>query len=79
VRRRIHTFVDDGGMKVGEFCDAIGVSQHSYSNFLGRSGTRKGEGSECYPAAYRSFKEREERGKKMPVKRRKTTSAEGGN
>jgi len=39
VRLKIRKWLESGAMKVGEFQWAIGVSQHSYSNFVNRTGT----------------------------------------
>ena len=79
VRRQIRTFLDNGGMKIGEFCDAIGVSNHSLNMFLGQKGD-KGSGSHTFDGAWEFFKKREMAGLKMPGKsggnkRQKTDSA----
>ncbi|TKA81218.1 hypothetical protein B0A49_00488 [Cryomyces minteri] len=75
IRRMIHTFIDSGEMKVGDFRDAIGVSSTSYTNFLGQEGRSKGMHSETYNRAWEFFKKREIAGLKMP-KKQKTSTAE---
>lgn len=67
VRRMIHRLIDNGGMKVGEFCDKIGVSNNSYNTFLKQSGATKGMGSNCYMNAWAYFKYREMNGVKLPT------------
>lgn len=47
VRRMIHRFIDNGGMKVGEFCNRIGVSNNGYTRFMKQSGATKGPGKRC--------------------------------
>lgn len=68
VRRKIRTFIESGAMKVGEFCDAIGVSNKSYNTFLNQSGPGKGSGTAAYEAAWEFFAKREAAGLKMPKK-----------
>ncbi|KAK5171667.1 hypothetical protein LTR04_000032, partial [Oleoguttula sp. CCFEE 6159] len=75
IRRMIHTFIDSGEMKVGDFRDAIGVSSTSYTNFLGQNGRSKGMLSDTYSRAWKFFKKREVAGLKMP-KKQKTSTAE---
>lgn len=69
-------------MKVGEFCDAIGVSGHSLRTFLGQTGNDKGVGSATYGSAWEFFKKRELKGIKAPTtKKRKVaepTTTSGG-
>lgn len=81
VRRMIHRLIDNGGMKVGEFCDKIGVSNKSYNNFLRQSGPTKGLSSDCYQYAWAYFKYREMNGIKLPTansgsKKQKTDGAD---
>lgn len=56
VRRMINRFIDNGGMKVGEFCDAIGVSNNAYNRFLKQSGATKGLGSDVFTQAWNSLR-----------------------
>lgn len=75
VRRKINAFIESGEMKVGEFCDTLGVSGNSYRNFLGQHGRTKGLESDTYHEAWVFFKKREVAGLKMPNKKRKTQAA----
>ncbi|KAJ9641063.1 hypothetical protein H2201_007998 [Coniosporium apollinis] len=75
IRRKIRTFIEAGGMKVGEFCDAIGVSNNSYNNFLKQSGRTKGLNSATFENAWAFFKKREMKGIKMPSKKKQKTEA----
>lgn len=75
IRRKIRTFIEAGGMKVGEFCDAIGVSNNSYNNFLKQSGRTKGLNSATFENAWAFFKKREMKGIKMPSKKKQKTGA----
>ena len=70
VRRKINKFIDNGGMKVGEFIKAIGVSSVSYYRFMKQSGKDKGATSDTYMAAYRFFVKRIAQGLPMPKKRK---------
>lgn len=66
-------------MKVGEFCDAIGVSNRSLNTFLGQSGKYKGSGSNAYDGAWEFFAKRDIAGIAMPSKKKlKTTTTDGG-
>lgn len=81
VRRMIRRLIDNGGMKVGEFCDKLGVSNKSYNNFLRQSGPTKGLSSDCYQYAWAYFKYREMNGIKLPMansgsKKQKTDGAD---
>ncbi|KAF2668251.1 hypothetical protein BT63DRAFT_455887 [Microthyrium microscopicum] len=38
MRTKIRLYIENGNMKVGEFCKALGVSNKSYNNFLKSSG-----------------------------------------
>lgn len=62
IRRKIRNLIDSKEMKVGEFCDAIGVSNKSYNTFLGQSGPSKGMGSATFHNAWAFFKKREMKG-----------------
>jgi len=70
VRRKINRFIDNGGMKVGEFIKAIRVTNVGYYRFMKQSGKDKGASSETYVAAYRFFEKREAQGLPMPKKRK---------
>lgn len=74
VRGKINRFLESGEMKVGEFCDALGVSAKSYRNFMAMNGKDKGAGSDTYMAAWEFFKKRDIAGLKTP-KKRKTAAA----
>jgi hypothetical protein len=62
-------------MKIGAFCDAIGVSNRSYNMFLKESGKFKGAGSATYQNAAIFFKKRELQGLKPPKAKKAKTSA----
>jgi hypothetical protein len=68
IRRKINTFINNGGMKVGEFQRAIDVSANSYRNFMTQNGRTKGIESTTYAAAERFFQKRDLKGEKMPRK-----------
>ncbi|KAL9093279.1 MAG: hypothetical protein Q9165_004020 [Trypethelium subeluteriae] len=80
VRRMINTFIEAGGMKVGEFQAAIRVNGNGYSRFMKQSGRDKGAGSSTYYQAWAFFKKRELKGIPMPKKRKvsATKSAPAG-
>lgn len=75
VRRQIRRFLDNGGMKVGEFCDALHVTNNSYNRFMQQSGRTKGLESQVYTKAWAYFAKRELAGLKMPTKKQKTSNA----
>lgn len=76
VRSRINKVIDSGIMKKGEFCTAIGSSNHSVNTFLKKSGSMDGAQSDAYTNAWAWFKQRELAGLKMPdVKKRQQTEA----
>ncbi|KAL2063175.1 hypothetical protein VTL71DRAFT_6247 [Oculimacula yallundae] len=77
IRRKIHSFINSGEMKVGEFQQAIGVNSKGYSLFMGQSGPNKGSGSNTYLEAFKFFKRREDQGIKIaaPKKKAKTATA----
>jgi hypothetical protein len=77
IRRKIHRLIENGGMKVGEFCDAIAVSQNAYRRFVSQSGATKGAQSDVHMAAAIYFNQREIAGLKLPTassKKAKTNS-----
>lgn len=85
VRKKIRTFIESGGMKVGEFQNAIGVSAGAYSRFMAQNGPFKGEGCATYDNAFVFFKKRELQGlslkgakAKPPAKKAKTAQEAGG-
>jgi len=57
-------------MKVGEFCDMMGVSTNSYYRFLSQHGKENGMPSDCYIEAWKFFEKRKVAGLKMPSKKR---------
>lgn len=73
VRGKISRFLEAGEMKVGEFCNAIGVSGNAYRRFMASNGKDKGMFSDVYPQAWAFFKKRELAGIK-PVKKRKSAT-----
>ena len=68
VHRKIRRLIDNGGMKVGGFCDTIGLSNVAYNRFLKQSGPTKGLQSDVSTGAWDYFKKRELAGLKMPTK-----------
>ncbi|KAI0181184.1 hypothetical protein GGR52DRAFT_523182 [Hypoxylon sp. FL1284] len=76
VRGKINKLINNGVMKKGEFCSAIGCSSASVNNFLSKAGTMGGEGSSAYLEAWSWFKQRDLAGLKMPdMKKRRTGEA----
>lgn len=73
VRRKIRTWIDTEGMKVGEFQKAIGVSSGAYQRFMNQSGATKGMGCDTYQEAYVFFKKRELQG--LPLRGNKGAGA----
>lgn len=74
-RNMIRNFLDNGEMRIGQFCAAIGVSDNSYRTFMGQSGPSKGAGSDTYYNAWAFFKKREMKGIPPPKKQRKANNA----
>ncbi|KAI5246596.1 hypothetical protein E4T43_02599 [Aureobasidium subglaciale] len=70
VRDKINRFLDAGEMKVGQFCDAIGVSGNAYRRFMAQNGE--------FANAWLFFKKREMAGLKIPTKKQKTAAANAG-
>ncbi|KAF1344521.1 hypothetical protein BDV97DRAFT_55961 [Delphinella strobiligena] len=70
VRGKINRFIESGEMKVGEFCDALGVSGNGYRRFLALNGKDAGPQSDTYIAAWEFFKKRELAGIKPPKKQK---------
>ncbi|KAH7323458.1 hypothetical protein BKA65DRAFT_435342 [Rhexocercosporidium sp. MPI-PUGE-AT-0058] len=75
IRRKIHSFINSGEMKVGEFQKAIGVNSKGYGMFMGQSGRDKGSGSNTYIQAFKFFKKREEKGIKTAAPKKKAKTA----
>lgn len=69
IRGKINRFIDNGGMKVGEFLKAIDVSSVSYYSFMKKNGN-KGNQSNTYINAMRFFQKRAARGEPFPKKRK---------
>jgi len=78
VRRKSHRLIEDGGMKVGEFCDTIGVSSNAYRRFVSQSGVTKGAQSDVYVAAAAYFMKREIAGLKLPTPNSKKAKTNSG-
>ncbi|KAH0404387.1 hypothetical protein KCU89_g1180, partial [Aureobasidium melanogenum] len=74
VRGKINRFLQAGEMKVGQFCDAIGVSQNAYRRFMSQNGKFAGAGCDTYQNAWLFFKKREMAGLKIPTKKQKTAA-----
>lgn len=74
VRRQIRRFLDKGGMKLGEFCDALGVSSNDYNRFMQQSGRTEGLQSDVFQEGWAFFAKRDMAGVKMPTKKQKTAS-----
>ena len=74
IRRMINTFIEAGGMKVGEFQKAMGVTSKGYLMFMRQHGKDKGAGSDTYLKAWAFFKKREMKGVPMPKKRKTSAS-----
>jgi hypothetical protein len=75
VRGKINRFLEAGEMKIGQFCDAIGVSGNAYRRFMAQNGKFAGEGCDTYRNARLFFKKRELAGLKIPTKKQKTAAA----
>ncbi|KAK3678937.1 hypothetical protein LTR78_001390 [Recurvomyces mirabilis] len=76
VRLRITRLLDSGRVKVGQFCEAIGVSNASLLRFRGQKGREKGAMCDAYMAAFEFLKKMEMAGIKIP--RKKAMVAGGG-
>ncbi|KAI4848555.1 hypothetical protein E4T44_03864 [Aureobasidium sp. EXF-8845] len=74
VRGKINRFLEAGEMKIGQFCDAIGVSGNAYRRFMAQHGKFAGEGSDVYRSAWLFFKKREMAGLKISTKKQKTAA-----
>jgi hypothetical protein len=70
IRRKINRFIDNGGMKPGEFIKELGINSKTYYTFMKYSGPFKGSNSKIYPAAFRFFQKRESQGLPMPKKQK---------
>ncbi|KAK7542078.1 uncharacterized protein J3D65DRAFT_612546 [Phyllosticta citribraziliensis] len=67
VRRMIHRLIDNGAMKIGEFCKIINVSNKSYNSYMKQSGPMKGAESDTYAKSLIYFNWREKKGLKLPT------------
>lgn len=74
VRGKIRRFLEAGEMKIGQFCDVIGVSQNAYRRFMAQNGKFAGDGCATYQNAWEFFKKREMAGLKIPTKKQKTAA-----
>lgn len=75
VRGKMKRFLDSGEMRIGQFCDAIGVSQNAYRRFMAEKGQYGGMGCDTYQSAWEFFRKREMAGLKIPTKKQKTAAA----
>ncbi|KAK5117025.1 hypothetical protein LTR62_006746 [Meristemomyces frigidus] len=75
VRRKITKLLDSGETKVGEFCNAIGVSNGAFNRFWGQNGHNEGAGCDAYIGAFEYFKKLDAIGIKLPTKKAKGASA----
>lgn len=73
IRSQVRNFIETGGMKIGEFQKAIGVSAKSYSTFMGKNGPNAGDNTATYGAAWAFFKKRDLMGLK-PLKKAKVAA-----
>lgn len=48
IRRKITRLIENGGMKVGEFCQKISVSNNAYNRFTQQHGPTKGLQSDVF-------------------------------
>ncbi|KAK4556580.1 hypothetical protein LTR86_006151 [Recurvomyces mirabilis] len=78
VRLRITRLLDSGRVKVGQFCDAIGVSNASLLRFRGQKGREKGAMCDAYMAAFEYFKKMETAGVKIPRKKAMVAGGDDG-
>jgi hypothetical protein len=67
IRRKITRLIENGGMKVGEFCRKIHVSSTGYNRFVKQHGPSKGMQSDVFMNASAYFKKREIAGLKLPT------------
>lgn len=77
VRRKFLRLIENGGMKVGEFCQKIDVGNNSYNRFMHYHGLTKGMQSDVFMNASAYFKKRDIAGLKLPTaasKKAKTAS-----
>lgn len=76
-RRKFVMLIENGGMKVGEFCQKIDVGNNSYNRFMHYYGPAKGMQSDVFMNASAYFKKTEIAGLKLPTaasKKAKTAS-----
>ena len=78
VRRKINAFLNSGEMKVTHFQRACGINAGSYGRFMKLKGPYSGIDNQTYEAAFKFFKDREEKGLKIPANRNKKQKVDGG-
>jgi len=76
IRTRINTFINNGGMKVGELQIKLKVSPQSYQSFMRQSGPHAGVNNNTYSSAHQFFVQREAKGLKMPRAKKATKEDE---
>ena len=78
IRRKITRLIENGGMKVGEFCQKISVSNNAYNRFSQQHGPTKGLQSDVFMNASAYFKKREIAGSKLPTAASKKAKTAAG-
>lgn len=73
LRNKINAFINNGGMKVGEFQKKLGVSPSSYNSFMRQTGPHGGTDSATFAAAHQFFSTLEDSGLGMPKANTATT------
>jgi hypothetical protein len=74
IRRKINTFIDNGGMTVKDFVAALKITSVGYYRFMKQYGKDKGSYSDTFVQATRFFQKRAAQGLPMPKKKRKITA-----
>lgn len=78
VRRKINALINSWEMKVTHFQRACGITASSYGGFMKQKGPDSGVNSITYGAAFEFFKDREEKGIKIPPTSNKRQKVNGG-
>jgi hypothetical protein len=78
IRRKNTRLIENGGMKVGEFCKKIHVSSTGYNRFVKQHGPSKGMQSDVFMNASAYFKKREIAGLKLPTAASKKAKTAAG-
>ena len=78
VRRKINALINSGEMKVTHFQRACGITAGSYGGFMKQKGPYSGINNHTYDAAFKFFKDREEKGIKTPPTSNKRQKVNGG-